>query len=328
MSFFGDTEYHTEGDITNDSSGFTLTHNPVKKHKDSVFRDLFSIKENSIALCRALLGDNTITDVEDVTLQDVIFSKCKNDLAFRVGDRYVIILIEHQATVNYNMPVRFLTYMGRIYEKLLENENKYARRRIVLDAPLFFVLYNGNDDVDAVTEMRLSDSFRIKNDNLELKVAMYNLNKIEDLRFLKNCNVLNEYNYFIENVREEYEFSRDLTQAISFAIKKCMDSGILVQYLKSRGSEVNNMLLTEYDDELARKVAIREGREEGREQGIQQGREEGIQQGRTEAKIAAASNYVKRKYTGNNSDEVFSDLRVIFNLTKDEALDLLKGSIK
>lgn len=45
----------------------------------------------------------------------------KRLLSFEM-DHKVIVFGEHQATINKNMPLRFLMYVGRAYEQLIETE--------------------------------------------------------------------------------------------------------------------------------------------------------------------------------------------------------------
>jgi hypothetical protein len=64
----------------------------------------------------------------------------------------------------------------------------------------------------------------------------------------------------------------ELREAIKLAIKSCMSNNILVSFLERNGSEVENMLLTEWNQDEALVVRYEEGREEGREEGIGIGR--------------------------------------------------------
>ena len=48
----------------------------------------------------------------------------KNDLAFVAG-RKVLVISEHQATINENMPLRDVIYYGRTIEKLIEPRALY-----------------------------------------------------------------------------------------------------------------------------------------------------------------------------------------------------------
>jgi flagellar biosynthesis/type III secretory pathway protein FliH len=54
---------------------------------------------------------------------------------------------------------------------------------------------------------------------------------------------------------------------------------VLKEFLKEHGSEVHNMLLSEFSVEDAVKLARREGREEGREEGLERGLEKGLERG-------------------------------------------------
>lgn len=86
------------------------------KYKDTFFRYLFKEKSGMLELYNALF-DDCLTDeseIEDCTIEDVFTRQMKNDLAFRVRKKRVIVLTEHQSTLNENMPLRFLMYLGRI----------------------------------------------------------------------------------------------------------------------------------------------------------------------------------------------------------------------
>ncbi len=55
-------------------------------------------------------------------------------------------LLEHQSTVNENMPLRMLLYIARLYEKLINSKNIYWKARIPLFTPQFVVFYNGDEN--------------------------------------------------------------------------------------------------------------------------------------------------------------------------------------
>ena len=76
-----------------------------RSYKDGVFRQLFNDKEKLIELYNALSGRSYSkdTEIEIVTLEDALFGDIKNDLSFIMVNRF-IVMIEHQATVNPNMP--------------------------------------------------------------------------------------------------------------------------------------------------------------------------------------------------------------------------------
>ena len=63
-----------------------------------------------------------------------------------------------------------------------------------------------------------------------------------------------------------------MEDAIAFAMDYCIANGILAEYLENNGSEVRNMLLTEWNWEDAQQVWLEEGIEKGREEGIDKGK--------------------------------------------------------
>gem|GEM_PF-2234040 len=95
---------------------------PNRQYKDSVFVSLFSRDKKtrrpaSISLYNALHEEKISDDekIEFIELKDVLYHKEKNDVSFMVAGK-IIVLVEHQSTVNENMPLRFLLYIAAIYQ--------------------------------------------------------------------------------------------------------------------------------------------------------------------------------------------------------------------
>ena len=105
-----------------------------RRYKDSVFVDLFgedkNAKEKFLSLYNALHGTtfDAATKLEPLRLEQVMYMAFCNDVACLV-DGKIIILAEHQSTINANMPLRFLQYVVRLYERIqLQNRasNSYV----------------------------------------------------------------------------------------------------------------------------------------------------------------------------------------------------------
>ena len=258
-----------------------------RNYKDSVFVDLFAhditAKENFISLYNALHDTNLdvkTTDVQPVMLEQVLYMKYYNDIAMLI-DGKIVILIEHQSTINQNMPFRFLEYIARIYEKITTKDEKFGRKLVKLPIPEFYVFYNGKDDYPTESVMKLSDAFMQLGDNSELKnqlenanypleisVKVININVDKENPILKRCGTLKQYSEFIEQVRSNIEnaVSEPFTSAIKQAIKK----GFLSDYLNRKSTEVQNMLLAEYDYDTDIAVQRKEAFEDGITQGSYQ----------------------------------------------------------
>jgi hypothetical protein len=217
-----------------------------------------------------------------VTLSNALFKGQLNDVAFVVDDR-LVVLMEHQSTVNNNMPLRMLLYMAREYERMTKVKDLYREKMIKIPAPEFIVLYNGREEFPDFKELRLSDAYKSKGgeSNLELVAKVYNINKGRNADIVGRSPVLNGYAELIAEVNRNRE-TMEPAEAIESAIKSCVERDILVYFLEKHGSEVLNMLFTEWNQDDALAVRYEEGIEDGIGKGIGIGREEGIGIGRNE----------------------------------------------
>ena len=99
---------------------------------------------------------------------------------------------------------------------------------------------------------------------------------------MKHCEALKQYSEFIEQVR--YNIESAVPEPFTTAIKEAIKKGFLSDYLNRKSTEVQNMLLAEYDYDTDIAVQRREafddgisiGRKEGISIGLSQGRDEGI----------------------------------------------------
>ena len=251
------------------------------KYKDSVFTLLFGEKDKLIELYNAISGTNYTSNVnlEITTLQDALFLDRKNDISFVIDDKFVV-LIEHQSTINENMPLRCLLYIARVYEKIIRNDNIYREKLIKIPTPEFIVCYNGRDKYDDEKILRLSDAFKDKNKfNLELTVKIVNVKKDHNPVIVKKSRTLEEYSLFIDKVEEYRAADSDLNKALDNAIKYCIGNNILKEFLTLHGSEVINMLYVDFDMEVAKRIWREEAREDGLEEGIKEGKKEGMKEG-------------------------------------------------
>ena len=255
-----------------------------RNFKDSMFVDLFSkdidYKENFISLYNALSGSNyspETTTLQSVHLEKVLYMSFINDVSMLIDDK-IVVLIEHQSTINENMPLRFLEYVTHIYEKILSSENKYSKKMIKIPTPEFYVLYNGEEDYPTEKTLKLSDAFKTKfekNNNfpLEIYVKVININTDKGKSLLEKCNVLNDYEYFVEKVRELKKKYKDLSlqDVLTLSIQECRREERLSTYLERKSTEVLNMIFSEYDYDTDIRVQRREAFEDGIAQGVLEG---------------------------------------------------------
>jgi hypothetical protein len=279
-----------------------------KKYKASVFSFLFSDPDLLRELYCALEGVSLPADIPITinTLTDVLFKDRINDISFAIGDK-LVILIEHQSTINPNIAFRLLIYIAKVYEKIIGGKNIYASRLIRIPRPEFFVLYNGVSPYPDEELLKLSSAFESGllpekgHPALDLEVRVININQGRNREIAEKCKTLGEYSAFVEKVREFEKETDNLEEAVKKAVIYCRDHDILKEFLAKNATEVLEMLMTEWNWDDALACRYEEGREEGLEKGREEGREEGLEKGHTEKALEIAR---KMKNAGRSLSEI------------------------
>ena len=272
-----------------------------RRYKDSVFVDFFgedkNAKANFLSLYNALHGTklDTSTELEPLRLEQVMYMAFRNDIACLIEDK-IIVLIEHQSTVNENMPLRFLQYAARLYERIENPRDRYLRRLKKIPTPEFYVFYNGEEDCPESTTLRLSDAFMTmpEKPSLELIVSVTNINYNKGSEILHTCKPLKEYTLFVDAVRRHTKL--DSENGFQDAIKECIQNDILREYLQRKSREVMNMLIAEYDYDGDIAVQREEERKIALQEGITQGKLEGFSDGSYQAKLETAKTMLAMHY--------------------------------
>ncbi len=276
-----------------------------KEYKDSVFSLYFSDKERLIELINAIEGTNypKDTEIEINTIEDALYKDRRNDISFIING-VLVVLVEHQSTLNENMPLRIFVYIARVYEQIAKLHNIYGSTLVKIPTPRFIVLYNGERNCADYRQLKLSDAFAEQEESpaLELKVDMYNINYGKS-EIIKKSRSLEEYSTFVHYVRQEQrENGKPLEKAISAAVDQAIQENIMKEFLEKYGSEVQNMLFEEWNWEEYAAVQREEGRKEGRKEGIKEGREEGA--------VEMLSKMIRTMAESLNPEEIAGSLKL------------------
>ena len=250
-----------------------------RRYKDSVFVDFFSedrtAKANFLALYNALHGTDyqSTAILKNIRLKQVLYMSFANDVSYLV-DNKIIVLAEHQSTINPNMPIRCLEYIARLYEQFYKSKEKYSRKQLAIPTPEFYVFYNGKEPYRGDSLLKLSDSFTQKHNEyaLELSVKVVNINYDKASEILERCKPLKQYSLFVDAVRRNIAVDKE--HGFEKAIKECIQNDILREYLQRKSKEVLNMLIGEYDYDTD--IAVQ------REESFDMGRLEGSLQAKLE----------------------------------------------
>jgi predicted transposase/invertase (TIGR01784 family) len=234
-----------------------------------------------------------------------------NDISFTVDNR-LVVLIEHQSTINPNMPLRLLMYLARVYEKITDRRKIYKSSLEKIPVPECIVLYNGVQPYPDRAELKLSEAVQDalslravgrREGTLELTVQVYNINKGHNEELARKSKTLDGYSALVEMIREQ-ERSLPREEAIRAAIKRCLEQDILKSFLETHSSEVYNMLITEWNIDEAKVAWYEEGLEKGLERGMEEGREEGIENVTLNALAMGLSVEVIQQMTGLDAETI------------------------
>ena len=245
-----------------------------RKYKDTVFRMLFSDRENLLSLYNAV-NETTYErpeELEIVTLENAIYMGMKNDLAFIIDTN--LFLYEHQSTYNPNMPLRDLFYISSEYQKLVDKKSLYSSVLQKIPAPYFIVFYNGTEKAEDRWENALSEAYESLpgEPRLELRVVTLNINEGHNKELMEQCRILREYAQYVAKVRR-YTKEMELDAAVEHAVNECIQEGILEDFLRKNRAEVIAMSIFEYDKEEEEKKLRRAEYEAGYGSGIEAGEE-------------------------------------------------------
>lgn len=216
-----------------------------RKYKDSVFISYLSEKpERLLSLYKALTDDHSARaeDIKINSIHSTFTQSTYNDISFVVGNKH-IVLVEHQSTINYNMPLRMLNYLNQLYLNLIPRKRlMYQKNLIPLPSPQFYVFYNGTDDFPDYHQLRLSDALQSDESRLELIVDVYNINYDHNKELMEKCEEIRNYSYLVHRIRHHEKQGRSLDDSILIAIKDCYRNMIMVDYLSRYQSEVLELM--------------------------------------------------------------------------------------
>ena len=236
-----------------------------RNYKSSLFCMVFDNQEDLLALYNAMNNSNykDASQLRINTIENVLYISMKNDVSFMIDG--TMNLYEHQSTKNENMPLRGFLYFARLFEKYLVEHDLdiYSSRIQKIPTPKYIVFYNGKENEPDERIMRLSDAFQKEGGCIECEARLININYGQNRELMEKCRRLEEYSIFVATVRKHKKEDVSLMDAITRAIDECIEKGILVDILTKQRSEVLEVLLTTFNQELYEKNLKQDAYEEG-----------------------------------------------------------------
>ena len=296
----------------------------VNHQHDKIFRTVLDRKSDAIVLINKVL--NTQLEVQDIekynsSFINKVFQNREADIVYKIKDRSIFILIEHQTKVDYLMPYRILEYEVAIMQSAIDLDKiKNKESKIPLVIPI--VLYTGNKKWNAKKYLEENQE---KIEGIENGLGNYNLIDInemtekellEDNSFISKM-MLIEKSKNTENIVEilekivkitKEEDKETLRRIISIILEEKIGITKAKELIEKMEGDEGNMLAVVDMIRRENQMYIEIGKKEGKIEG----KKEGVKQGELKEKIKIVTNMLKEKFnietiqkiTGINKEEI------------------------
>lgn len=190
-----------------------------KKH-DKMFRNILSRKKEMVNFLNEFLALKEKIKPEQLIQchTDFITKQYKekhSDIIYKLKDKPVYFLVEHQSTINQDMPLRIWEYVGEIMRKESIVQKTYLRKDKVYPVVVPTVIYTGFQKWNAKTNFAQSQyqSKNYKDYEIDLE---YNLIAVQDytLEELLEKRTLFGSIMIIEKCREAEELNQQINKII------------------------------------------------------------------------------------------------------------------
>ena len=241
--------------------------------KDSVFSFIFRQPENTRRLYLTLHPEDvdvTEADCKLVTLEHILTNGMTNDLGFQVRDK-LILLVEAQSKFSINIALWMLLYLAATYKEYVEEHklDLYGSKPVSIPRPELYMVYTGAPR-QLPEILRLSDMYDgLGGAEVEIKV----------LRNTGAGNIVDQYIRFCEISDEQRKQYGYTMKAVEETLRICCDENILMPFLASRQKEVQDIMLTLFNQERITEIHEYNLMKEARQQGQQEGQQEGLEKG-------------------------------------------------
>ena len=282
------------------SSKANIQEKEINQENDKIFRTILDKKENAaLIINKAIDAKIEIKDIEKYknSFVNKVFQNREADIVYKMKDKNIFFLIEHQTKIDYSMPFRILEYEVAIMKSAIDM-NKIKTKNYKLPLVISIVLYTGNRKWNAAEYIQKSqETLR----NIKEDVGKYNLidvNNLTEKELLEDDTFITKM-MLIEKSKNTEETVETLEKVIERTKEE--DKDVLIRIIKIVFKEKLG------DDEVERLVnKIEEGRKKEvlavvdmirreNQMYIDMGRKEGRKEGKKEGKIEGKIEGIKEK---------------------------------
>lgn len=275
--------------------------NKVHQEHDKIFKKILENKKEAVSFINQSLKLQYPINEEEIERYNSSFitenlKSQESDIIYKLKEREIYFLIEHQTKIDYTMPLRILEYEYRIIKSAIDIK-KFGQKGYKLPMVISIVLYSGRRKWNAEEDIRKMQG---KLEGYQaLEFARYNLidiNCFSEEELLQEKTLLSKA-MLIEKARHtanlvgylekiitemndnkyEKEQKELLSTIINLVLSKKIGQDVanrLIKKLKERGGE-NMLAVLEMIDEENKKI-FKKGERKGRRETARKMIEEGL----------------------------------------------------
>ena len=260
----------------------------VNNEHDKIFRKILDDKKEAIKFINKTLKYNLKEDEIEKYNSSFVTEELKNqesDIIYKLKDKNVFFLIEHQTKVDYTMPMRILEYEYHIIKSAINKEN-LGKKEYKFPRVISIVLYSGRkkwnveDYIEKVQE-------KIDGYNMQV-LAKYNLVDVNNFNveellkeesFISKAMLIEKMRYteelggYLEKIVKEINNKKDiytkeqkelLGTVIKLVLNKKLDRKEIEELINELKEDDEDMLAVLEMIEEENKRLLRQGRKEGK----------------------------------------------------------------
>lgn len=192
----------------------------VDKEHDKIFKTIFDNKEEVAKFINKTLklkNEITAEQLEKYNSSYITrtFQSQEADIVYKIKERNVFFLIEHQSTIDYSMPFRILIYQIEIMRSVID-VSKINTKGYKMPSVIPIVLYTGKQKWNVGQTLR--DSQEVWEEEIPTEPSKFNL---VDVNYLDKKDLLEEDSFFSKVLLlEKANSSKEIVEALEEIMPK------------------------------------------------------------------------------------------------------------
>lgn len=287
----------------------------INNEHDKIFRTVLDKKTDVSKFLNKFLGLNIKTEELEKYNSSYIDPKFKNkeaDIVYRIKDKNIFLLIEHQTKIDKKMPIRLLEYSAAIIESAIEDTKYKPKPRVI---PI--VLYTGKTKWKIENEAIEKQQFFKEVKLIDGEFNLIDINDFSKKELLEDDIFITKM-MLVEKCKDEIEMVQAL-EKIENKIKeedKSTFRRIIKEIWSLRiGTENASKILEKIEEGSGNMMAVMEMLLAENEKYINIGRQEGMKKGRLEGGKQKIKEIVQKMLAENFTKEM---IMKITGLKKEE----------